>query len=116
MSNERLTGKRAVWFGLLATPVLLVAAITLVGVTAGSAGPTTSGPAAAARTSQVVGGPVSHTTALGSGQQTLAELKAYWSAPGRMANAIPVPAPTAGTPSIQEGTIQAIHEVTRGEE
>ena len=39
MSKKGLTGKRAVWFGLLGTPVLLVAAVTLIGVTAGSAGP-----------------------------------------------------------------------------
>jgi hypothetical protein len=106
MSKERLTGRRAVWFGLLGTPVLLVAAITLIGVTAGSAGPsTTAGPVA---TSQVVGGPVRHVTELGNGTQTLAELKAYWSVPGRMANAIARPTPTTDHTSLPEGSVQSI--------
>ena len=88
MSKRRLTGKRAVWFGLLGTPVLLVAAITLVGVTAGSAGPSKGARPRGERASRPL--VTSHVTALGSGQQTLAELQAYWT-PERMANAKPYP-------------------------
>jgi V8-like Glu-specific endopeptidase len=106
MSKERLTGKRAVWFGLLGTPVLLVAAITLIGVTAGSAGPST--PALqAGSTLSADGVTVSHVTALGSGQQTLAELQAYWT-PERMANAKPYPMESSSAASSAEGSVESI--------
>jgi hypothetical protein len=111
MSKERLTGKRAVWFGLLGTPVLLVAAITLIGVTAGAAGPTTTaGPSAAAATSQVAGGPLKHTTAFGAGQQSIQDLKAYWT-PARMAAAIPKEMTPSAPPVTQEGTVQSMPQV-----
>jgi hypothetical protein len=112
MSKERLTGKRAVWFGLLGTPVLLVAAITLLGVTAGSAGPSTAAkPATAARASQVVGEPVSDVTALGSGEQTFAELQAYWT-PERMANAQPYPMTTSAQASTSDGSVQSVPQTS----
>ena len=37
--KRKLTPKGAVWSALFATPVFLIAAVMLVGVTAGSAGP-----------------------------------------------------------------------------
>ena len=74
MSRQRLTGKRAVWLGMLGTPALLIAAIMLIGVTAGSAGPsTTADTTVPAATSQAASGVITHTTALGAGTQTLAE-------------------------------------------
>jgi hypothetical protein len=109
MRKKRLTGKRAVWFGLLGTPVLLVAAITLIGVTAGSAGPST--PATPAGTTQSAGLVTSHTTALGSGQQTLAELQAYWT-PERMANAQPYPMTNPNPASSADGSVQSIPQQT----
>ena len=39
---KRLTGKRAVWLGLVATPVLVVAAVATIGVAGSSAGPATA--------------------------------------------------------------------------
>ena len=105
MSQRRLTGKRAVWFGLLGTPVLLVAAITLIGVTAGSAGPSKgAGTAAASQASPLV---TNQVTALGSGQQTLAQLQAYWT-PERMANAKPYPMETSNAASSADGSVQSI--------
>lgn len=98
MSRQRLTGKRAVWLGLFGTPVLLIAAIMLVGVTAGSAGQSST--AAPAATAQTASGVITHTTALGAGTQTLADLQAYWT-PERMAAAQPYPMPT-GSASASE--------------
>ena len=40
--KPRLTGKRAVWLGLVATPVLVVAAVATIGVAGSSAGPATA--------------------------------------------------------------------------
>ena len=108
MSKERLTGRRAIWFGLLGTPVLLVAAVTLIGVTAGSAGPsTTASPAGVAQSQD---GVTSQVTALGSGQQTLAELKAYWT-PERMANATPYPMTTDAASSTTAGSVQTVPQI-----
>jgi hypothetical protein len=86
MSKRELTGKRAVWFGLLGTPVLLVAAVTLLGVAAGSAGPSKSSSAAADTTA------VTHAT-----QQTAAQVEAYWT-PARMAEAEAYPITKEGPP------------------
>ena len=99
MSKERLTGRRAVWFGLLGTPVLLVAAITLIGVTAGSAGPSTGAKATAS--AQAGSTLVSHENA-----QTAAEIAAYWT-PARMAAAEEYP--TIDVPATSEkGAVQTI--------
>jgi V8-like Glu-specific endopeptidase len=105
MSRQRLTGKRAVWLGMLSTPVLLVAAVAVIGVTAGSAGPSTT--ATPAATDQVASGPVKFATALGTGAQTLAQLRAYWT-PERMANAKPYPAPSPARSSAgkSEGSLE----------
>jgi V8-like Glu-specific endopeptidase len=105
MNKARLTGKRAVWTGLLGTPVLLIAAITLIGVTTGSAGPST--PATPAATTQTANGVTAHVTAFGSGKQTLEELKAYWT-PEAMANAKPYPMTTSNAPSSSDGSVQTI--------
>jgi len=88
MSKRRLTGKRAVWFGMLGTPVLLVTAITLIGVTAGSAGPSTAAQTAALGPNDKLvanGDVIQHTST-----QTAAQIAAYWT-PDRMAAAKPYP-------------------------
>jgi V8-like Glu-specific endopeptidase len=105
MSKERPTGRRAVWFGLLGTPVLLVAAITLIGVTAGSAGPSTSTAPTAA--GQASGGAVTHTTALGAGTQTIQELMNYWT-PQAMAAAKPMDMVYDGSPTKAAGSVETI--------
>jgi V8-like Glu-specific endopeptidase len=108
MSKQGLTGKRAVWLGMLGTPLLVIALVTLIGVTAGSAGPTVanapSGPAAGAQT---VGDWVTHTTALGAGTQTLAQLRNYWT-PERMANAKPYPMPTSDYQRLSQGAVETL--------
>jgi hypothetical protein len=101
MSKKRLTGKRAVWFGLLGTPVLLVATVTLIGVTAGSAGPSKGAGTAAASQSAGV-------TTVVNTQQSLEELKAYWT-PQRMAEAKPHPAELNSSEATTEaGHVQSI--------
>jgi V8-like Glu-specific endopeptidase len=105
MSKGRLTGRRSIWFGLLGTPVLVVAAVVLIGVTAGSAGPsTTAGTNAAGQTS---GGAVSEITALGAGTQSLQQLMAYWT-PETMAAATPKDMVYDGSPTKTEGSVESI--------
>lgn len=84
---KKLNGKRAAWLGLLGTPVLVVAAVLLAGVTAGSAGPqlaaapqAAAAPAAAA---EAVRGEV-------PSLQTVAAIRAYWTK-GNMETATPYP-------------------------
>ena len=104
MSRKRLTGWRAVWLGLFATPALLVATVLLLGVTAGSAGPSTSAVTVAA--AQATSGVTTQATALGSGQQTLQELMAYWT-PERMADATPKVLTPTTAPERAEGSMQS---------
>lgn len=106
----KLTPRGAVWSGLLATPMLIVVVVMLIGVTAGSAGPTAvSVPAGQASANQAASGPVKFTTALGSGAQTLSQLKAYWT-PERMAAAQPYPMPDAGPDSANKahGSVETV--------
>jgi hypothetical protein len=103
MSKRRLTGKRAVWFGLLGTPVLLVAAITLVGVTAGSAGPATGAKANAAQAATDID---SHVNA-----QTAEQIAAYWT-PQRMSAAQQYPQGEISTPTPAEGSVQTVPQAT----
>jgi hypothetical protein len=108
MSKERLTGKRAVWFGLLGTPVLLVAAVTLIGVTAGSAGPSTAAKQAAL-------GPNDKLVANGEfvmhvSPQSAAEIEAYWTSE-RMASAQPMPIPTSTETTGSEGAVGTIPQM-----
>ncbi len=108
--KRKLTPRGAVWSGLLVTPVLVVGLVMLIGVTAGSAGPAkVNAPAAPSLANQAVSGPVKFTTALGSGAQTLAQLKAYWT-PERMANAQPFPMPTSGSDSAAKahGSVESV--------
>jgi hypothetical protein len=88
---------------MLATPVLLVATVLLVGVTAGSAGPSTTGTTAKSASDEVV----THVTALGAGTQTLQQLVDYWT-PERMANAKPLPIATSAAPTHEKGSAQTI--------
>jgi V8-like Glu-specific endopeptidase len=88
---------------MLGTPALLVLAILLIGVTAGSAGPSSS--SAVSATAQTSGA-ITHVTAYGSGQQTLAELEAYWT--DRMASAQPKVMTTSEAPTKQEGTVESV--------
>jgi hypothetical protein len=99
MARRKMTGRKAVWTGLLATPALIVAAVTLVGVTAGSAGPTTS--AAPSATSQANGVVTVVNT------QSLDEVKAYWTAE-RMASARPHPAELKAESAGTDGHVQSI--------
>lgn len=102
MMKKRPTGWQAVWLGLLATPTLLVATVLLVGVTAGSAGPsTTTAPL------QTAGGIVTHTTEYGAGTQSLAQLVSYWT-PERMASAEPMDMVSSATPTKAEGSVETI--------
>jgi hypothetical protein len=103
MMKNRPSGWKAVWLGMLATPVLLVATVLLVGVTAGAAGPSTTGASAASASDEVV----THVTALGAGTQTLQQLVDYWT-PERMANAKPLPMATSATPTHDAGSVQTI--------
>jgi hypothetical protein len=103
--KDRLSGKRAVWFALLSTPVLVIAAMMLVGVTAGSAGPSVT--SRTATPAQATTGVSSQITALGAGTQTLAELKAYWT-PERMAAAQPYPIAHDITSSKSEGSVESM--------
>jgi V8-like Glu-specific endopeptidase len=106
MIKKRPTGWQAVWLGLLATPTLLVATVLLVGVTAGSAGPsTTTAPL------QTAGGIVTHTTEYGAGTQSLAELLNYWT-PERMAGAQPMDMTSSATPTKSEGSVETIPATT----
>ncbi len=83
---KRLTGRRAAWLGLLSTPVLVIAAVLVAGVATGSAGPTTvAAPAAPQKSGQAANGVVSHQVT-----QSLAEVKAYWTA-DRLSAATPMP-------------------------
>jgi V8-like Glu-specific endopeptidase len=113
MRRTPLTGKRAIWLGLLATPALIVGAVALLGVTAGSAGP--NAPAATALPSGVTqqGGILTKETDLGKGVQTLAQLQSYWT-PERMANAQPVARPTPKASARTMGTMERMPQVTGG--
>ena len=65
--KRRLTSRRAVWAGLLATPVL-IAIVAAIGVAAAPAGPgTPAAPAATAADMQVVHSPVRQTARRGRG-------------------------------------------------
>lgn len=101
--RRKLTHRGAAWYGLLATPVLVVAAVVLIGVTAGSAGPTKT-PKAAAQSTAASGQLVVHDVT-----QTAAEVKAYWT-PERMASAIPYPVPSVSTTSTAQGTVETIRQ------
>jgi hypothetical protein len=96
MRKPRLTDKRAVWLGLVATPVLVVAAVATIGVAGSSAGPTTSKATPTADSAVVV-----HRETVSA-----AGVYAYWT-PQRMAaaeamvNAMPS---SAGKPEIAGDT------------
>ena len=75
---RKLTGKRAVWLGLVATPVLIVAAVATIGVAGSSAEPATI----QAITQEPA--PVITQTAVSA-----ASVNDYWT-PERMANATPM--------------------------
>jgi hypothetical protein len=83
--------------------VLLVTAITMIGVTAGSAGPATG---AAANAAQAATDIDSHTNA-----QTAAQIAAYWT-PQRMAAAEQYPQAAISTPTAAEGSVQTIPQAT----
>ena len=94
--KRKLTPRRAVWAGLLATPVLAIAVVFALGVAGATAGPNTANTAAAA--ADVT--PVTH-----AARQTVAQVAAYWT-PERMAAAEPYPMPTrSGSPSTPAGTL-----------
>jgi len=102
--KRKLTPRGAVWAGLLATPVLVVAVVAAIGVAVAPAGPgTPAAPAATAASTAVV----SHAS-----QQTVAQTEAYWTE-ARMEAAQPYPMPTrSGTPSTAEGTLIPMAEPT----
>jgi V8-like Glu-specific endopeptidase len=93
---------------LLATPVLLIATVMLLGVTAGSAGPSTTN-----ATAQGASGAVTHTTAYGAGTQSLNQLLDYWT-PTRMAEAQPKDMAVSSTPAKAEGSFETIPATSAG--
>jgi hypothetical protein len=78
---RKLTGKRAVWLGLVATPVLVVAAVATIGVAGSSAGPTTA--------AQVPGITADGLTVVRQETANAAAIQALWT-PERMASAQPM--------------------------
>lgn len=103
--KRKLTPRGAVWAGLLATPVLIVAVVAVLGVAVAPADSNSpAAPTASGVDMQVVTAP--------STRQTLAELQAFWT-PARMAAAEPYPMPTrSGPSSIPEGTLIPMAEPT----
>jgi hypothetical protein len=79
---RKLTGKRAVWLGLVATPVLVVAAVATIGVAGSSAGPATTAQA-------VPGLSADGLSVVHQGAVSAAAVEAYWT-PERMAAAQPM--------------------------
>jgi hypothetical protein len=79
---RKLTGKRAVWLGLVATPVLVVAAVAMVGVAGSSAGPATVQQA-------IPGLTADGATVVRQETVSAAAVQALWT-PERMANATPM--------------------------
>ena len=102
--KRKLTPRGAVWAGLLATPVLVVAVVAAIGVAVAPAGPSTAAaPAATAASMEVV----SHAS-----RQTVAEVEAYWTE-ARMEAAQPYPMPTqSGAPTTAAGTLIPMAEPT----
>ena len=102
--KRKLTPRGAVWAGLLATPVLVVAIVAAIGVAVAPAVPgTPAAPAATAADTTVVHNPT---------RQTLAEVEAYWTS-ARIAQAEAYPMPTrSGSPSTAEGTLVPMAEPT----
>lgn len=85
--KRKLTPRGAIWTGLLATPLLVVAAVVAIGVAVAPAGPEKT--TAASAEPQLA----THAT-----QQTVAQAEAYWT-PERMAAAQPYPMTRSGAPS-----------------
>ncbi|CAN5183248.1 hypothetical protein BH20ACT13_BH20ACT13_23990 [soil metagenome] len=101
--TRKLTPRGAIWAGLLATPVLVVAVVAAIGVAVAPAGPSTAAaPAATVASTEVV----THAV-----QQTVAQVEAYWT-PARMAAAEPYPLSTSAARTIEKGTLIPMAEPT----
>jgi hypothetical protein len=101
--KRKLTPRGAVWAGLLATPVLIVAVVAAIGVAVAPAGPSApAAPAATAASTEIV----THAT-----QQTVAQVEAYWT-PARMASAEPYPLSSSGPRTKEKGTLIPMAEPT----
>jgi len=102
--KRKLTLRGAVWGGLLATPVLIVAVVATIGVAVAPAGP--SSPAARAASADLDA--VSQ-----AAPQTVAQTEAYWT-PARIAQAAPYPMPNqpGANASTPEGTLIPMAEAT----
>jgi len=102
--KRKLTPRGAVWAGLLATPVIVVAAVVAFGVAVAPAGPNSTNTTAAAAADLTA---VTHAS-----RQTVAQVEAYWTE-ARMEQAEPYPMPTqTGAPSTAEGTLVPMTETT----
>jgi hypothetical protein len=104
--KTKLTPRGAVWAGLLATPVLVVAAMVAIGVAVAPAGSeTANAPAAQAQSADT-------TPVTSRSRETLAQAQAYWTAE-RMATADAYPMPTrSGSPSLPVGTLRPVAQPT----
>lgn len=93
----------AVWAGLLATPVLVVAIVATIGVAVAPAGPSApAAPAATATSTEIL----THAT-----QQTVAQVEGYWTSE-RMAAAEPYPLSSSAARTIEKGTLIPMAEPT----
>ena len=102
--KRKLTPRGAVWAGLLATPVLVVAVVAAIGVAVAPAGPSSTSTTAAVAADM--------TTVTQASRQTLAQVEAYWTE-ARMEQAEAYPMPTrTGSPSTAEGTLVPMAEPT----
>ncbi len=102
--KRKLTPRGAVWAGLLATPVLVVAVVAAIGVAVAPAGPSSTSTTAAVAADM--------TTVTQASRQTLAQVEAYWTE-ARVEQAAPYPMPTrTGSPSTAEGTLVPMAEPT----
>lgn len=106
--RAKLSPKGAIWSGLIASPVIVVAAVAFIGVMTGSAGPTAVSAAQAGVIASADGVAVRPSS---SESQTVAEVAAFWT-PERMSQAEPYPMPTRDGGSSAAGSVQTVPQAT----